>query len=309
MSPRVSVCIGTYNRVQYLDECLDSVFAQTLADFEVIVVDDASTDGTVDLLARYTHDARLRVITRASNSGLPAVARNQACRAARGDYLAFLDSDDYWSPEKLEKQVAFMEQHPECGLCHTFARVVESDGRLSYVRREGDMPRGGDLFRALLRKNFITTSSVLMRHDLFMQLNGFAEGSAYKVGEDRHFYLRVIRLAPFGFVDQPLTFYRKHDNNICASGSISEHDRVVIAAFKHHYLDERDLISERAERLYARRVYGDLCRDAAYWARMRKQYKAARELAAKGWLMAPLDFTLAKEYVLGLMRRKPVRTG
>jgi glycosyltransferase involved in cell wall biosynthesis len=103
--PLVSVCIGAYNRKDYIRECVDSALGQTWTNREVIVVDDASTDGTREILESYGRDIRL--ILRDKNSGICPVTRNQAAQAARGGYVAFLDSDDKWYPQKLAKQVEF----------------------------------------------------------------------------------------------------------------------------------------------------------------------------------------------------------
>ena len=101
--PKVSVCIGAYNRKDYIRECVDSVLAQTWPDREIIVVDDASTDGTREILQAYGDSIRL--ILRETNSGICPITRNQAAAAARGEYVAFLDSDDLWPPARLQRQL------------------------------------------------------------------------------------------------------------------------------------------------------------------------------------------------------------
>jgi glycosyltransferase involved in cell wall biosynthesis len=297
-SPIASVCICVYNRERYIRSCIESVLAQEFSAYEVVIVDDASTDDTANILASFSHHPGIRIITRNETSGLPAVARNQACRAARGKYLAFLDSDDYWLPGKLDKQVAFMEAHPECGMSHTFCRLEESDGRQLYIRRETDMPRGSDLFRTLLRGNFITTSTVMMRRDLFEQLGGFAEGPDYRMGEDRHLYLRLARMAEIGFVDEVLAVYRKHDDNISGAGKLIDHHVAILRAYRHHYLEERDLIKGFGERRIARETYANISYDAAYHARKKKNFSLARRIAADGWMYYPSHLRLLRQFVL-----------
>ena len=130
--PRVSVCIGAYNRKDTIRACVDSALAQTWPDREIVVVDDASTDGTREILQSYG-DA-IRLILRDANSGICPITRNQAAAAAKGEYVAFLDSDDVWYPEKLAKQVAFLEAHPEVPLCHTLCDVIDAQSRVVGVR-------------------------------------------------------------------------------------------------------------------------------------------------------------------------------
>ena len=125
-TPSVSVVVGVYNKERYVGECLRSVLAQTYGDFELIVVDDCSTDRSVAEI-QAIRDARVRFIPLSVNSRRPAVPRNRGVELAQGKYIAFLDADDRWLPGKLEKQVAFMEAHPEVGF--PMRRAGRSMGR------------------------------------------------------------------------------------------------------------------------------------------------------------------------------------
>ncbi|MFH0908137.1 MAG: glycosyltransferase [bacterium] len=214
--PLVSVCIGAYNRENYLRETLDSVFAQTYRNLEVIVVDDASTDRTVDVVRNYGD--RIRLIQRTENSGICPVTRNQAARAATGQYLAFLDSDDGWYPTKIEKQVEFLEAHADIPLCHTYCHVIDEHSNVIGVRHEGNLPPTGNCFSKLLRHCWVTNSAVMVRADIFPRVGGyFIEDRRYGIwGEDLEFYLRVARRFPLGLVDEVLTRYRRSVFNISA---------------------------------------------------------------------------------------------
>lgn len=205
--PVASVVVGVYNKERHVAECLRSVLAQTLRDFELIVVDDGSTDRSLEVVQGF-RDPRIRLIRREANSGLPAVPRNQAMGMARGKYLAFLDADDVWMPDKLEKQVAFMEGHPEFPLTHTRCMVVDDAGKDLYLRNHGNYPPDGDCFVALLRKCFICTSTVMLRRELAERAGGFTEDRKFRCGEDWEFFLRCAKGAAFGMPEGVLAKYR-----------------------------------------------------------------------------------------------------
>lgn len=208
-NPLVSVCIGAYNRKDYIRECVDSALAQTWPNKEVIVVDDASTDGTREILESY--GSAIQLIKRDSNSGMCPITRNQAARAAKGEYIAFLDSDDVWYPEKLAKQVAFMQQNPEIPLCHTLCHVIDENSNVVGVRHgRGVVPETGMIFERLLDHCWVTISTVLMRRTLFNDVGWFCEERKVGVfGEDQDFFLRVSRTFPIGLVPDVLAGYRK----------------------------------------------------------------------------------------------------
>lgn len=211
-TPLVSVCIGSYNRERYIRETLDSVLAQTYRPLEIIVVDDASTDRTTGIVESYGDQVRL--IRLAKNSGLPAVPRNVALRESRGECVAFLDSDDAWLPQKLERQLDLLARHPECGLVHSYAYLMDADSKPLGIRHEGGLPPTGPCFRELLRHCFITMSTVLMRREALIAMGGFLEDPAYRAREDYELFLRVARHAPVGLVPEPLASYRRADTGI-----------------------------------------------------------------------------------------------
>lgn len=209
--PLVSVCIGTYNREQSIRGCLDSVFAQTYGNLDVVVADNASTDRTTEIVESY--GPRIRLIRRETNSGMCSTTRNLAVRAARGTHVAFLDSDDAWLPGKLEQQIRFMRANPGFPLCHTYCRVVDADAAERGVRHEGRIPPSGPYFEALLDHCWITISSVLMEKRLFDECGPFTESLPYgRLGEDYEFFLKVARTYEIGFLPEILTVYRtSHD--------------------------------------------------------------------------------------------------
>ena len=198
--PTVSVIIPTYNRADFLKEAIESVLAQTFCDFELIVVDDGSTDRTRDLLDGY--GARLRPIFQA-NHGVSS-ARNAGIRAAQGRYIALLDSDDLWLPKKLETQIAVMEAQPDIPLCHTEEIWIRRGVRVNQMKKH--QKHGGYIFPHCLPFCVISPSSALMRRTLFDEVGDFDE--ALPACEDYDLWLRITKTHPVHFIETPLIIKR-----------------------------------------------------------------------------------------------------
>ena len=206
MAATVSVVIPTHNASRYIVDALESVFSQTYQDFEIIVVDDASSDDTEEVLKSYADRV---VYIKQSHAG-SAVARNRGLLRSSGKYIAFLDADDLWLPSKLEKQVDLAEQHPEAVLVYTDFNRTESvseslDSGLAR-RKEREI---GKEFRSMLRQNFLHTSSVLIRR------NALADAGLFDPqlinAQDWDLWVRLADIGSFVFVDEILTHYRLHE--------------------------------------------------------------------------------------------------
>ena len=211
--PLVSVCIGTHNRERTIRECLDSVFSQHYGHLEVVVVDNGSTDRTVEMVESYGD--RIRLVKRDENSGMCSTTRNQAVRNSRGTYVAFLDSDDSWYPDKIYKQVEFLENNSSIPLCHTACRVMDVHSVEGEIRHEGRVPPTGNYFEFLLDHCWITISTVLMRRSLYEECGPFSETLPYgRSGEDWEFFLKVARKHEIGYIPEVLARYRKAGEGI-----------------------------------------------------------------------------------------------
>jgi len=199
--PRVSVIIPAYNRKAMLCEAVDSVLAQNYRDFEVVVVDDGSTDGTADeAAARY--GARVRLL-RQSNRGV-ASARNLGVACSYGEYIAFLDSDDLWRPKKLDAQVSFMQADPRRRICQTEEIWIRNGVRVNPKTKH--RKPSGDIFRASLDLCLVSPSAVLMTRALFEEVGGFDE--TLPVCEDYDLWLRIARDHDVGLVPERLAVKR-----------------------------------------------------------------------------------------------------
>ncbi len=177
MDPTISVIVAVFNGEDHIADCLDSLLAQTFSDFEVIVVDDGSTDSTPDIVGRFP-DPRLRDHRLATNRGV-SHARNTAAGLARGRYLAILDADDMALPERLERQLAFMEANPEIALAGSYFRLDDDRGRSTVVHRPLEHH---DIRRALSHCCAVANTTLIMRRDAFIEIGGYPETLLH--GED-----------------------------------------------------------------------------------------------------------------------------
>jgi glycosyltransferase involved in cell wall biosynthesis len=219
--PAVSVVIPAFNAAATLDATLRSVLDQDLGDFEVIVVDDASTDDTATRADRFARlDPRVRLVRRDRNGGRPAIPRNDGIRAARGELLAFCDADDLWHPAKLSRQVAAMRRHPELGFVYAIARELRADARGTWgTGRLLPFPFTASIdLAALRRRNTIVASSVLARTALVREVGGFDEAASLRAMEDFDLWLRLAERAPFGLVPRVLVKYRVRPGSTSRAG-------------------------------------------------------------------------------------------
>lgn len=206
--PRVSVVMPAYNRAGLIGASIDSVLAQSEADFELIIVDDGSTDDTCAVVSRYA-DPRIRLL-QLSHRGL-GHALNTAVAACRAPYFARLDSDDLWTPEFLAVSLAAMEQPPRVGV--VYGRGVTFSADSTAVQADRGMPLcfPDRPFESLLLRDHLTCSA-LVRVECFRQAGGFNESIRW--WEDWDFWLRVSRHCAFRFVDKELLRIRVHDTNL-----------------------------------------------------------------------------------------------
>lgn len=204
----MSVIIPTYNRRELVLGAVRTVLAQTRPVEEILVVDDGSTDGTGDALKQAFGD-RVRHVWQ-PNAGVSA-ARNHGLRLARGRFLALLDSDDAWLPEKTRLQVEWLQARPDHGmvLCDV-ARVDAQQRQTDILRRRDHLPEDGDILKWVLLSPALVPASVMMRREVFETVGGFDERLA--TGEDLDFHLRVAARWKIGVVEQPLVrAMRGHD--------------------------------------------------------------------------------------------------
>ncbi|MBA7567830.1 hypothetical protein ES708_09548 [subsurface metagenome] len=199
----VTIIIPTYNRKSYLERAIDSVLGQNYSQFSLIVVDDGSNDGTADFV-RGLRDPEKIEYMRLPHSGFPGKVRNAGARMAKGEYLAFLDSDDLWKPEKLVRQIAIFKDNPDFQICHT--REIWQRGEKIVSQVGQPHRRAGYIFPDALKKCIIGPSTVMMRRELFEEFGGFRED--LEIAEDYELWLRITARYPVGYIDEPLVIKR-----------------------------------------------------------------------------------------------------
>ena len=201
----MSVVVPLYNKGPYVGEAVDSVLRQTSGRFELFVVDDGSTDGSAAVVSAW-QDPRLRILSQ-PNRG-PGAERNRGIDAARGEWIAFLDADDFWHPRFLERALSFAEAHREIGAVFSNISTIPGgeDILLHMPRRDVVVP---DYFQAALDNQGvgITSSTALVRRDLFARIGGFRQG--VQRGEDVDMWARVAWSGPVGFVAGTQAVYRR----------------------------------------------------------------------------------------------------
>lgn len=212
MRPAVSVVLPTFNRLSFLRPAIESVYAQTFTDWELIIADDGSESETREYLRSLADRPRVTLVW-LPHTGTPAIVRNAALRRAGGEYVAFLDSDDLWAPAKLERQIEALHARPKCRWSYTaFLQIDACGNRLPEEPRRRWVPYEGDIFdQVATTRASIRTPSVLAARQLIVQSGGFDETLAS--AEDYDLWLRLALLSEVAIVDEPLVYVRYHDQN------------------------------------------------------------------------------------------------
>ena len=220
--PRVSVILTTYNGATrgYLREAIDSVLRQTMEAFELVIVNDGSIDHTQEICKEYTTDKRVSMVWQ-DNKGL-AAARNTGITISSGELICFLDDDDYWRSDKLEKQCKFMDQNPTIAMISTKLAIVNHSGEV--LRYRFHKPSGQIYERQLYDNQIDAPSSVMIRRSVLQSTGMFREWLLSC--EDYDLWLRVVRTCEVDSIEEPLVFYRVHDSSMSANHKRMEHYRI-----------------------------------------------------------------------------------
>ena len=287
--PAVSVVMPTHNRADLIGEAIRSALAQTFRDFDVHVIDNGSTDDTKEVVESFG-DERLNYFWK-EDSGLPADSRNVGIARSRGEFIAFLDSDDLWLPDKLERQVKAMRANPNCGLvaCN-YARAGEHPlaGR-AVLRRS--IPTG-KVFEKLLYVNFISTSMAMARRSALEKVGLFHIDPAINCSEDFDLWLRITHDFEFEYIEQVGGLYRIHESNLGEGGasarSVLSPVRVVERVHEMYRLPRKLRDSALAEH-YAKQAFHFLLMGDA--ARFRE---SLRQGARRRWTIKGVGLRLGR---------------
>lgn len=261
--PKVSVIVPNYNYARFLPQRLGSIERQTYKDFEVILLDDASTDGSVQVLEQFASRHGWQLVCNEQNSGSAFKQWNKGLRFATGEYVWIAEADDYADERFLEVMVGRLEQNPRCGLAYCNSQRVDAEGRviemvrptmydIDYSRWDRDFVGDGpeECFRYLLRENTIpNASAVAFQRELCSSIGGVDEG--FRLCADWKFWASLLRISDIAFVAEPLNYFRVHFRTVRAGArlwaGLSESLRVM-----KYILDNFDVPRDALEDLHAR---------------------------------------------------------
>lgn len=273
--PRVSVVMAAKNYARFLPEAVESVFAQTFGDWELVVIDDGSSDDTPRVVRPYLADPRVRYF-RSDRLG-QSRAKNLGAHFGRGRLVAFLDADDAWEPTKLEKQVALFDANPEVGVVFCKRSLVDERGRPLPANPAAEPPRGSVLPR-MFTQNFVCFSSCVVRREVFSHVGGFDPG--WDLSIDYDLWLRVAKFYRFDFVGEELVRYRTGHGNL----SKKLRDRVDTATSIMRRAESRYGAGEEVPPQVIADGYASTCQTMAYTMR------ASEPAAALRWYLRALKW-------------------
>lgn len=257
--PRISVVIPTYNRQGLVVEAIESVLAQTYSEFEIIVVDDGSTDGTTARLQPYLDRIAYK---KQNNQGL-AAARNTGIRLTQGEFVCFLDDDDLWEPTKLATQIEFADAHPEYALLATEIQGIDTEknkiGKSKSLKYE---IRNGMVVEHLLFANWIAPSTAMVRRKCLDEVGGFDE-DIRSFGEDWVMWMRLASKFPVYFIPEPLVLYRYHSGQMSLDRPEEQFRSLMLCLQKISVLPQFQkkpyLLREAEYRICMGRAWQDRC--------------------------------------------------
>jgi len=233
-NPKVSVIIPVYNGEKYLKETIDSVLKQTYQDFEIIIVDDASTDSSPEIIRSFIkkYPDKIKLFWHKKNKGCPAATKNTGIKHAKGDFIAFLDQDDVWLPRKLEKQINILKSNDRLIANFTNGYIFDDPKNKAIAKRWAYITPFPDFYvvrKRLLKENFIlSSSSALVRAKILKKAGGFDE--KMKLADDYDLWFRLTFYGKFSFIQEPLFNWRFHTESL--SFNEEKHINDLIYFFK-----------------------------------------------------------------------------
>lgn len=263
--PLVSIIVPVYNTEKFLKECLDSLLAQTYPNFEIVIVNDASPDNSEAIIQEYLkrYPEKIQYIKKAKNEGL-AAARNTGIKAAKGQYIAFCDSDDVWLPEKLEIQMQEFFKDPDLDVVYSDCFLIFEDKKTNQKLTEfwGVKQYSGYIFEKLFKKgNFLYDLGVLKK-DIFQKVGLFSED--LRCVEDYEFFLRVaLEGYKFKSIKKPLWFYRIREESL--SKNKEEMKKHLIKVYENIYKQAKSKIKTKQKIKNLQKIFKKKIKDVEKW--------------------------------------------
>ena len=298
-NPKVTVLMSVYNGEKYLNEAIDSILGQTFKDFEFLIVNDGSTDKTGDILKSYD-DPRIKIINNEKNIGLTK-SLNKGLKLARGEYIARQDADDISMPERLEKEVEFLEQNKNVGLVGTDYLFINEKGKVVHIVKCLNGSR--ELKAKLLKGNQFGHGSVMLRRECIDRVGTYRE--EFKFAQDYDFCLRIAEMYDVANISEPLYKWRISIESISVNKKIEQDKYALLAielAKERRQSGKDKLQSLNKEEIYTlldelisntkiqdkRKIAEGYC----FWSRVLfdgKDYKGAFKLLFKSFVSYPLN--------------------
>ncbi|MCD6460431.1 glycosyltransferase family 2 protein, partial [bacterium] len=264
INPKVSIIIPVYNNESTIEETLNSIVSQTYTNYEVIICDDGSTDSTSKIIEEYAMDYSKFNYHKIKHCGNPGQVRNTAATYAKGKYIAFLDSDDVWYPEKLEKQVELFNKYPDAGLVFTDIMDYYNDFssknmfkswvcKSNVIEKIANNPKiiitndgktylfTSKLTAFVLCYGVISTCTAMLKKNVFFEMNGF--DSSYIVGEDLDLWIRVLNKYNVGYIDKIMVKRRIRADNVTSNKKIFVID--ILAVFYKNFPNKENFVYKR----------------------------------------------------------------
>ncbi len=299
----VSVVMPVYNAEKYLEACINSILEQTHTNIQLIAVDDGSTDGSRAILERYAD----RIQVKYQNNSGPARARNCAIGLAHGKYIAFIDNDDIWEPDKLIKQVMLLERYPNVVATYCDIKRISDSG---IVTSETDLARScfpsGQSFGTLLfsDSSISTPSQVMVRREALWAVGGFQEKLRRKGGhyDDWLLWIKLALLGPFVFLPEALTLYRRHEMADSVHAD-ADYQRSIgrLDVYLEVKLDVKEIQIQYIEAAYKQSVY-DAALNLGYFAGMRRDLRRSIRAYKVAFMMKPYSIGVLKGVIVSILR-------
>lgn len=280
--PQVSVIIPACNGQAHIADAISSVLQQSYSDFELLVVDDGSTDDTAAIVRSFGPAVHYRH----KKNGGPGSARNAGIAHATGEFIAFLDQDDLWLPNRLAEQVPILQQDAQLGLVFSDAVFETTMAQKEQNSFSIDKPYRGHVFQELFCNNFIRNVTVLVRKTCFDRLGLMDESGSMMITDDYNMWLRVAAHYAITFVDKPLARCRWHEENLSADGERAYLD--TMAALQN-VLERHPHLKKELGVTVSRR-FSDLYYRLSRHYLQTHNYSAAHASARQAWTLNPLHW-------------------
>jgi glycosyltransferase involved in cell wall biosynthesis len=305
----VDVIVPCYNVEDYVHRALNSVLAQTHQDFWIYAINDGSTDNTMQVLEQYTH----RCVSISQAKAGPAAARNRAIRESVSPFLAFIDADDEWLPEKLDRQISLLRGNKSLGMVCSHCVISESGSEKNWDMLGNNVPHTGRLFQQLVRNCFVFTPTVVVRRQCLEEIGLFNE--ALPVSEDLNLWLRIAARWDIAIVPEVLTIVKKRPGSLSATIPSQERLHSGVASLEHvrstcadlSPVEQRALRLALAERIY---FYGSYLLSTGAKTASRKHLASAWDLQSTHWrAFAKLALSFLPGEIYGSLARLKTAIG